>query len=203
MKTLPLLLAFSLALGACKSAPKQDLSGAGPDKLAAATAAKPGGAGPGDVKAPVQVGPDIMANLPAPQIWAVLASLDNWGAWNSKITKVNAGPGLNVGTELRYGWEEREVKAVIEEVKENEILAWKGTRTGKDVMMRWVLRPMGVNTVVSLRAVLRPGAGATPIANAGAETSAWIGALQIELNRLADEAAKALKKPAKKAVSKP
>lgn len=200
MKMLNLLIAGALLLGACSSAPKKTSDASG--STAAANLA-PGAVGPGDKKSPVMVGPDIVAPLSAPQVWAVLAGLDNWGAWNPKVTKVNAGPGLNVGTELRYGWEEREVKAIIEEVKENELLTWKGARTGDDVLLRWQLSPMGVNTVVSLRAVLRPGAGATPIANAGVETNHWIGALQIELRRLADDAVKSKKKTVKKAVSKP
>lgn len=210
MKTLKLTAVCSalLMLGACASGPKAkaDLSQPGTTAVAAT---KPGSAGPGKEAAPVQVGPDFLTPLKPQRVWDVLSSLDNWGAWNPKVTKVQAGPGLNVGTQLSYGWEEREVKATIEEVKDDQELTWKGARTGDDVLLRWEIRPMGVNTLVSLRAVLKPNAGATPIANAGAETNAWIGALQIELSRLADvdakaaQAAKAAKKHSKKAVSKP
>lgn len=206
--TLRILLASVAVLGlltACgpRASKPTDLSATAP---AGNPTAKPGSVGPGDKQAPVMVGADIITPLKPQQVWSVLSSLDNWGAWNPKVTKVNAGPGLNVGTQLSYGWEEREIKAALEDVKENERLVWKGARTGEDVLMRWEIRALGLNTGVSLRAVLRPGAGQTPIANAGAETSAWIGALQIELSRLADEAtkaAKAAKKAPKKAVTKP
>jgi hypothetical protein len=182
-------LSAVLALGACASSPKAKAT----EGALADPQAKPGAVGPGDKKAPILVGPDFITPLKPAQVWGVLSSLDNWGAWNHKVTKVQAGPGLNVGTELRYGWEEREVKAVLAEVKEQERLVWKGARSGSDVLLRWEIKPLGVNTLVSLRAVLKPSAGQTPIANAGLETNAWIGALQIELSRLADEAKKAVK----------
>jgi hypothetical protein len=196
MRTYSILIAglcAILALGACASAPKAKPAEGQAVQAKAQAQAQPGAVGPGDKKAPILVGPDFITPLKPAQVWSVLSSLDNWGAWNPKVTKVQAGPGLNVGTELRYGWEEREIKAVLEEVKEQERLVWKGARSGSDVLLRWEIKPLGVSTLVSLRAVLKPGAGQTPIANAGLETNAWIGALQIELNRLADEAKKAVK----------
>lgn len=195
MKTLKLVpaLAAILLLQACAS--NQSKPSAAGSAEAAAVQPKP------ELK-PMQVGPDITSPLKPAEIWAVLASLDNWGAWNKKVTKVDAGPGLNAGTRIRYAWEEREVDAVVEEVVENQVLTWKGARSGKDVLLRWQLRDSGGITSISLKAVLKPNAGATPIANAGAETSAWIGALQIELNRLYS-AESAKKKPVKKPVSKP
>jgi hypothetical protein len=191
---LVLAVAFGVAflLGACATAGAKS-------SAPSAQGAQPGSAGPGDKHAPILVGADILSPLPQDKIWTVLTALDNWGAWNQKVTKVNATPGLNVGTAITYGWEEREIQALVEELKEGETFAWRGARSGKDVLLRWQLRPAGGgNVLVSLRAVLKPGAGATPIANAGAETQAWMGALQLELNRLV-EATKPAAKPSKKA----
>lgn len=194
MKILALFgtLAALAGLGACAGPAKPKAqapeTAAAPAQAALAQpAAKPGSVGPGDAKAPIQVGPDILTRLKPVQVWEVLAGLDQWGAWNPKVTRVQAGPGLNTGTELRYGWEDREIKAVIQEVREAQKLVWKGARSGSDVIMRWEIRPLGAETLVSLRAVLKPGSGATPIANAGLETQHWIGALQVELSRLEKE----------------
>jgi hypothetical protein len=191
MKTLALVLGLAALAGlnACAAG-----HATGAAKPADAAPAKAAAAVPSPDKAPMLVGTDILTPLPVAKIWAVLSAIDNWGVWNPKITKVQAGPGLNAGTAVTYGWEEREIQAVIEDVKEDERLVWKGARTGKDVLMRWELRPAGQNVVVSLRAVLRPGANATTVANAGLETQAWMGALQVELTRLVDS----LPKPAAK-----
>ena len=135
---------------------------------------------------PVMVGTDIIEQVPQAQVWALLTDVDNWGAWNSKVTKVSHGAGLNVGADLSYGWEEKSVSATLEEVKEPELFVWKGTRSGDNVRLRWTLTGRPDNsTLVSLRAELKPNAGQTAIANAGNEISAWINALQTVLNKKA------------------
>jgi uncharacterized protein YndB with AHSA1/START domain len=134
-------------------------------------------------KAPVQIGTGVIVAAPPAIVWSVLTDLDQWGAWNTKVTKVAAAPGLNVGTEIAYSWEEHEVKAVVEEMKENEVLQWKGTRTGSDAKLRWILQPVPAGTSLNLFAVLKPGAGETPKANAFLEVNAWLEALKAEAEK--------------------
>jgi len=135
---------------------------------------------------PVMVGTDIIAQVPQAQVWALLTDVDNWGAWNSKVTKVSHGAGLNVGADLSYGWEEKSVTATLEEIKEPERMVWKGARSGDNVRMRWTLTGRPDNTtLISLRAELKPNASQTAIANAGNEISAWISTLQAALSKKA------------------
>ncbi|HTB33814.1 MAG TPA: SRPBCC family protein [bacterium] len=154
---------------------------------------------------PVMVGTDIIAQVPQAQVWALLTDVDNWGAWNSKVTKVSHGAGLNVGADLSYAWEEKSVSATLDDIKEPERFVWKGARSGDNVRMRWTLSGRPDNTtLVSLRAELKPNAGQTAIANAGVEISAWINALQTVLNKKAADiqAAAAAAAPAPKGKGK-
>ncbi|HXB97854.1 MAG TPA: SRPBCC family protein [bacterium] len=154
---------------------------------------------------PMMVGTDIIVQVPQAQVWTLLTDVDNWGAWNSKVTKVSHGAGLNIGADLSYKWEEKSVTATLDDIKESERFVWKGTRTGDNVRMRWTLTGRPDNsTLVSLRAELKPGAGQTTIANASAEISAWIGSLQMALNKKAADiqAAAAAAAPAPKAKGK-
>jgi hypothetical protein len=151
---------------------------------------------------PVMVGTDIIAQVPQAQVWALLTDVDNWGAWNTKVTKVSHGAGLNVGADLSYGWEEKSVSATLDEIKEPDLFVWKGTRSGDNVRLRWSLTGRPDNsTLVSLRAELKPNASQTAIANAGNEISAWINALQTVLNKKAADI-QAAAAPAPKAKGK-
>ena len=199
---LSLLLASSLILAACASNKPKDASG-DPEAARAVATARPGSAGPGDQGAPTLVGPDIIAAVPADVAWKTLSDVENWGAWNPKVTAVKPGAGLNTGTELEWKWEEKTIHSTITAVKDGESLVLKGSRTGSDVSLRWLVKGMDpTHTVVSLRAALRPGASATQIANAGVETQAWMEAMQTELNKKAAAYAPAPAKKAKKASKK-
>lgn len=184
------------ALSACASAPKADKSAdaAQPTPVAAAA--------PDNSKQPVQVGTGAIVSAKPAQVWALLTDVDQWGAWNPKITKVSATPGFNAGTEITYSWEEKELKAVVEELKEPELLVWRGTRHAADAKLRWMLYGVPAGTSVNVFAVLKPGAGATPQANAFNEADAWLKALAAEANKRYPATA-APAKAAKKAVSKP
>jgi hypothetical protein len=154
---------------------------------------------------PVMVGTDIIAQVPQAQVWALLTDVDNWGAWNSKVTKVSHGAGLNVGADLSYTWEEKSISATLDDIKEPELFVWKGARSGDGVRMHWSLSARaGDSTLISLRAELKPNPSQTAIANAGNEISAWVSAMQTELNKRAAaiQAAAAAAAPAPKAKGK-
>jgi hypothetical protein len=199
------LSAAALFLGACAHTSK---SAAAPTKDATpAPAAAPT---PDYSKQPVQVGTGVIVAATPAQVWTVLSDLDQWGAWNPKVTKLTAGPGLNAGTTISYTWEEREVKATLEDVKEASLLQWHGARSGADVTLKWMLIPVPAGSSVNLFAILKPGAGATPQANALNEVQAWLDALKVEAEKRfpapvapVTKAKKAGKKAAKTAVSKP
>jgi hypothetical protein len=199
------LLVAGLFLGACASNKAKDAA-SDPAAAKAVADAKPGSPGPGDKQAPVMVGPDVIAAVPVEEAWKTLSDVENWGAWNSKVTAVKPGAGLNTGTELQWKWEERGVSSTVVELKENELLLLKGCRTGSNVSLRWTLSARDKqHCLVSLRALLKPGANQTLIANASNETQAWMEALQGELAKKAaamappPPAPKKTKKPAKKA----
>jgi hypothetical protein len=170
-------IAVPLTLAALAACAGPQAKSAAPNQPAASQAPK---------EQPVMVGTDIIVQVPQAQVWALLTDVDNWGAWNSKVTKVSHGAGLNIGADLSYTWEEKSVTATLDDIKEPERFVWKGTRTGDNVRMHWTLsgRPDGT-TLVSLRAELKPNAGQTSVANAGNEISAWINALQVALNKKA------------------
>jgi hypothetical protein len=192
-----LLIAIGLLAGACASSKPKDAS-IDPAAAKAAANAKPGSAGPGDQAAPTLVGPDIIVAVPSDVAWKTLSDVENWGAWNPKVTEVQPGAGLNTGSELTWKWEEKQIHSTVTDIKDGESLVLKGCRTGSDVSLRWMLRAMDPqHTVVSLRAALRPGASQTQIANASIETQAWILALQDEMAKKA--AAMAPVAPVKKA----
>jgi hypothetical protein len=182
---LSLLIAASLLLGACAAERPRDASvDAGAAKAAAN--AKPGSPGPGNHDAPTLVGPDIIVAVPVDDVWKTLSDVQNWGLWNTKVTGVEPGAGLNVGTELAWTWEEKKIHSVVTAFKEDDSLVLKGCKTGSDVSLRWTLHSIdAAHTVISLRAELKAGAGPTPIANAAAETNVWISALGDEMAKKA------------------
>jgi hypothetical protein len=180
-----LILVASLLLGACAASKPKDASVDSAAAKAAANA-RPGSAGPGDAAAAVQVGPDIIVAVPTDVVWATLSDIENWGAWNTKVTEVQPGAGLNTGSEITWKWEEKQIHSTVTDLKNGESLVLKGCRTGSDVSLKWTLRAADdQHTVISLRAILRPGAGQTLIANASTETQAWIIAIQAEMNKKA------------------
>ena len=197
---LALVIASGLLIGACASNKSKDASSNAEAAKAVATA-KPGSPGPGNSAAPVLVGPDIIAAVPAELAWKTVSDVENWGAWNAKVTQVKPGAGLNTGSELAWKWEEKDIHSSVVAFKDGESMELKGCKTGSDVGLRWTVRAMDKDhTVISLRAVLKPSASQTLIANAGIETQAWLNALQDELNKKA--AALAPPKKAKKAAKK-
>lgn len=196
-KSLITVAALSLLLSACAANKPKDAS-VDPAAAKAVATAKPGSVGPGTQGAPIMVGPDIIAAVPVDLAWKSISDVENWGAWNPKVTAVEPGAGLNTGTELKWNWEEKAIRSTVTEVKEGELLLLKGCKTGSDVGLRWTVKALDpTHTVVSLRAVLKSGANQTLIANAGVETQAWLMALQDELNKKAAALPKA--KKAKKA----
>jgi hypothetical protein len=197
-KTSALLIAASLLLAACAANKPKDAS-IDPTAAKAVANAKPGNAGPGDQAAPVLVGPDIIVAVPGDVVWKTLSDIEDWGAWNPKVTEVQPGAGLNTGSELTWKWEEKPIHSTVTDMKDGESLVLKGCRTGSDVSLKWALAKGqdDQHTVVSLRAVLRSGASPTLIANASVETQAWIMALQDEMAKKA--AAMAPVAPVKKA----
>ena len=195
-----IILATGLLLGACAGNKPKDASSNAEAAKAVATA-KPGSPGPGNNAAPILVGPDIIAAVPVELAWKTVSDVENWGAWNTKVTEVKPGAGLNTGTELAWKWEEKEIHSIVVSFKDGESMELKGCKTGSDVGLRWIVRAMDPqHTVISLRAVLKPSAGQTLIANAGVETQAWLSALQDELNKMA--ATLVPPKKAKKAAKK-
>lgn len=201
MKSTPILAMLVLtAFGAgCAS-------GAKTPATASATAPTPVPTPPGDKSAPIAVSTDVIVELSPAEVWAVLSDVDNWGVWNPKVTEVKHGAGLNIGSELSYRWEEHKVEAVVEQLKENELFVWRGSRSGDNVLMQWTLRPSGAaNALVSLRSVLTPKASQTFQANAGLENQAWVSSLQAELAKRLAAKPKPVKKAKapKKAAAKP
>lgn len=193
-KQLFAIASLALFLGACAGKKPVKDAAVDPEAAKAVATAKPGSPGPGDQSAPILVGPDIIAAVPADLAWKSVSDVENWGAWNSKVTAVQPGAGLNTGTELKWKWEEKEIRSTVVEVKDGETLWLKGCKTGSDVGLKWTIKALDAgHTVVSLRAVLKHNANQTLIANAGVETQAWLMALQDELNKKAA----ALPKPKK------
>jgi hypothetical protein len=173
MKLKPLLvLALAATLAACAATPP---------------AGKPGAVGPGKKDAPLQVGPDIIAEVPLADAWSLISDVDHWSDWNSRLTGVTHTAALAEGATFIYKDGGKEVDATVVTLKDQEQLAWEGALTGSHAHLHWTLKAMDAQrTLVSLRAELKPTASSDTVGAAGTETSNWVAAVQVALAKKSD-----------------
>lgn len=138
---------------------------------------------PPSAPAPVMVGADILAEVPAQDAWALLTNVEHWSDWNRQLTRTALAGGLTVGAQVSYSNDGKDVSAAIEELQDGSVLVWKGARVGRGVRMHWMVKDMGGHCLVSLRAELKPNASQELIGQAGSEASEWMTAIQAELGR--------------------
>lgn len=166
-----LALVLCCGLAACASAPQPG---------------SPGAVGPGKQNAPMQVGPDIIANVPLAAAWTLISDVDHWQDWNSQLSGVTHTAALAEGSALIYQDGGKRVDATVVTLKDQDQLAWEGALCGSHAHLHWTLKALDPQrTLVSLRAELQPDASPKTVGAAGAETSQWIEAVQVALAKQA------------------
>jgi hypothetical protein len=182
-------LALIATLAACAGAPP--------------AAGQPGATGPGKKEAPMMVGPDIIADVPLADAWALVSNVDKWSDWNSRISGVTHTAAVAEGAVISYVDGGKKIEASVTEFKDQSLLVWEGSATGSRVRLRWMLKAMDpARTLVSLRAELKPSAAQELMGQAGAETSQWISAVQVALAKQAQAIKAAAPAPKKKKAPK-
>jgi len=133
---------------------------------------------------PVKIGPDVIVDKEVGLVWPILTQIDDWGAWMSKVTKVEPGAGLSPGAKIKYSWEEKAVESEVVSVKENEEFSFKACASSKKALVKWSLKSMGPKrTLISLRAEVPYGTASETMDKLGPEMSDWIMALQAAANK--------------------
>lgn len=146
----------------------------------------PGAVGPGKKDAAMQVGPDIIANVPLAAAWTLISEVDHWQDWNSQLSGVTHTAALAEGSALIYQDGGKRVDAIVVTLKDQDQLAWEGALCGSHARLHWTLKALDPQrTLVSLRAELQPNASPKTVGAAGAETSQWIEAVQVALAKQA------------------
>jgi len=177
------VLASALLASACASSRSGSASASPKPDAPMGAAAKAASSNP---KAPVQIGPDAIVEAPLAGLWNLITHVEDWGAWNPKVTEVSPGAGLSQGASLSWRWEEDKVSSVIQVVKPNEEFAFLGSASGKKVLMRFKLASLDARRVrITLRGEIPYGSSQTLVDKVSHETMEWLTAL--------NQAAKGLK----------
>lgn len=109
------------------------------------------------------------------RLWLLLSKVEDWGAWNSKVTHIEPGAGLAPGARIDWQYDEKDLSSTVVTVKENQELAFKGTASSKKAVLRWLLQPKpDGSTLVVLRAEVPYGTASETMAKLGIEINEWL-----------------------------
>ncbi len=169
------LMALAYLASACASSAKGSANATSTATAQMSVAGKPLGSNP---KAPVQIGPDAIIEAPLAGIWNLITRVEDWGAWNPKVTEVSPGAGLSQGAELHWRHEEEKISSVIQSVKPNEEFSFLGSASGKKVLMRFSLKALDARRVrITLRGEIAYGSSQKLVDKVSHETMEWLTAL--------------------------
>ncbi len=179
MKSSAFILALLLACGCMGAKPKPE--DAVTDKPGSLVLAKP-------KKAARPTTESISSSLILPAtpeaIWPLLSKVEDWGAWNEKVTKVEPGSGLSPGAKIEWQYDEKDVTSTVVSVKEREELSFKPAGSAKKATLKWLLQPRGDGTtLVTLRGEVPYGTAAEVMGRLGTELNEWVTALKGALGK--------------------
>lgn len=87
--------------------------------------------------APVYARQEIPIAAPAPTVWHLLATPEQWATWNPTVRQVQATQPLAVGVSFSWQSQGITIQATVAEATAPARLAWKGTAMGVTALHEW------------------------------------------------------------------
>lgn len=100
-------------------------------------------------QAPVVGASEIRIDAPAPVVWTVMSTIDDWPLWNPEIVAAELQGPLEPGSTFRWRSGPGEITSVLREVRPGELLEWSGSTFGIKAVHVWQIRSEGDGTVAA------------------------------------------------------
>lgn len=81
-------------------------------------------------------------------VWAVMADIDRWPAWNPDVKSSSLEGELTEGTTFRWKAGLGTIVSTLQQVEPPRIIGWTGNTLGIKAVHVWRLEPKGERTVV-------------------------------------------------------
>ena len=98
--------------------------------------------------APVKARRQLYIEAAPTQVWQVLTAVNNWPAWNAKITKAALPEAAHVGTAFKWTVNGAKINSIFHTVKPGVALGWTGSTFGGTAIHNWRLEATGSGTTV-------------------------------------------------------
>lgn len=99
-------------------------------------------------KAPVFAAGEIEIAASIETVWAVMADIDLWPAWNPDVKSASLEGELAKGSTFRWNAGPGTIISTLQQVERPRILAWTGKTLGIKAVHVWLLEPKGERTIV-------------------------------------------------------
>jgi hypothetical protein len=100
-------------------------------------------------RAPVVGRSEIRIDAPAPVVWTVMSTIQDWPLWNPDIAAAELQGPLQPGSTFRWRSGPGEITSVLRDVQPGEVLEWTGSTFGIKAVHVWHIRPDGDGTVAA------------------------------------------------------
>jgi uncharacterized protein YndB with AHSA1/START domain len=90
-------------------------------------------------RAPVIASDEVFVAAPPEDVWAVLADVDSWPAWNSDVSRARLEGPLAVGSVFRWRSGSVNLVSTFGEVEPGRRLGWTGRAVGTRAVHIWTL----------------------------------------------------------------
>lgn len=98
--------------------------------------------------APVFAAGEIEVSADIEIVWAVMADIDRWPAWNPDIKSAHLEKELAPGSKFRWKAGPGTIVSVLQEVERPKAIGWTGNTFGVKAVHFWRLEPKVGKTVV-------------------------------------------------------
>ena len=111
-----------------------------------------------DATAPVLVEVGIHIDAPPAAVWAAMADVGRWPAWNDRIDDAELRGPFAEGSVIHWRTTGMEIDSTLVCVEEPRRIQWDGTVGGIRGLHDWELRPDGNGTAVRIAESMSGGA---------------------------------------------
>lgn len=100
--------------------------------------------------APVVQSKELFIQANPEKVWAVLSNINQWTAWNHKISKATLEGALQVGAKFHWTINGAAIRSTVHTLEPYRVLGWSGVTFGATAIHNWYLEPRDGGTLVKV-----------------------------------------------------
>jgi uncharacterized protein YndB with AHSA1/START domain len=100
--------------------------------------------------APVVQANEIFINAAPERVWAVLSDINQWPAWNPKITRAALESPVATGAKFNWKVNGASIHSTLHTVEALSAFGWSGVTFGGSAIHNWYLEPQNGGTRVKV-----------------------------------------------------